>query len=127
MAMKAQFHADRVVVSRECFTPDFSVLGIHFAEGDPEVGGEHWSFSRASGDDEGVCVVKEIQQAVFYNGIAELSLSRGHLECAFDVNPVDSAGVSALSITFDVNDEKWEELSEAARRIFYEEGYANIT
>ncbi|GJM08363.1 MAG: hypothetical protein DHS20C11_06390 [Lysobacteraceae bacterium] len=101
MAMKAQFHADRVAVSRECFTPDFSVLGIHFAEGDPEVGGEHWSFSCASGDDEGVCVVKEIQQAVFYNGIAEPSLSRGPLDSAYSIDDMDIPGYRLHRLTGD--------------------------
>lgn len=125
------FRAEQVAGEEEVFSPDFFVHGIYFGEGDPEKGGEHWSFSRAFGDnadDEmGVCTVKEAQRVTVYGGIARFHFGRRGLRCEFDEEAAKETGVRALRIDYEVDDATWDSLLEHARKVFEGETYFAVT
>ena len=89
-----RFTARDIAAFSDDFSDDFVVFNIFFEEFNSEEGGESWNFQRALGadgtieslgeEDEGVCVVKEIQQLVFNKSIQEVELSRGRFVCKFD-------------------------------------------
>jgi hypothetical protein len=87
------------------------VYGVYFEAGDPDVDGEGWNFTRNFEDDDGVCTVREVQQATFYDEIQELRLSRTRLVCVFEPAVVHQAGCGRLEIHLDVDDETWREVS----------------
>lgn len=116
-----------VDAEEEEYTPDYIVHGIYFGEGDPERGGQHWNFTRSlDEDDEGVCVVKEIQEIVFYEGIVSCTLSRHHLVCDFDEVAAKEAGTRRLFITFEIDDKTWAELLTQAKLVFQEKDYFSL-
>lgn len=122
-----RFHADFVEGFEESYTPTYVVHGIHFGEGDPEQGGQHWNFTRSLGeDDHGVCTVKEIQAATLYRGIESVALTRQRLECHFNERGSRETGVRKLVITYSPDDETWAELIRAAKFVFQGESYATI-
>ncbi len=112
--------AESIDAVEEEFTPDFKVVGIYFGEGDPENGGQHWNFTQSIGDDEyeGVCTVKEIQQATVYGGITEFVMDCRGLTCKFDESASRETGVSVLGIQYNLTHKKWNELCTMAKRVF---------
>jgi hypothetical protein len=128
MKNEIKFHAEYVEVDSSEYTPNYTVIGIFFGEGDPENGGQHWNFTRSIGDDtdEGVCTVKEIQSVTIYGGIDHFSINSKGLVCEFSQNSVSETKVKNLIITFNISDEKWAQLSEMAKRVFKDEKYFEI-
>ena len=122
-------NAEFIEAHEEIYTPEYSVVGIYFGEGDPEQGGEHWNFTQSISDDEdeGVCVVKEVQQITFYGNIDSFILSRDHLTCIFSDSKVEQTGTKELVIYYQINDIKWIEISNAPKKIFINEHYFKIT
>jgi hypothetical protein len=119
--------ADLVAGDEEEYTPDFAVHGIYFGEGDPERGGQHWNFTRNSGeDDNGVCTVREIQQVTIYGGIVRFSLARHSVTCEFDEKAARETGVRKLVIEYSINDDTWQSLVKQANFVFDGEGYFEI-
>jgi hypothetical protein len=118
IADEVHFHADLVAAQEEEFTPDYSVHGIYFGEGDPEQGGQHWNFTRSLDDDNGVCIVKEPQEIVIYGGIVRVSLARHNLMCQFSEAAAQSTKVRTLLITFTIDGERWNALVEQALQVF---------
>ncbi len=121
-----KFKAQEVAAMSEEFTPDYVVHGIYFGEGNPEQGGQHWNFTRALETEDGVCTVKEIQQLTFYRGIKNFLLSRDGLVCEFDVKHAEHAGTKKLCISYDISDERWNELRDKAKLVFSGEIYFEI-
>jgi len=119
---RVSFTAEVVESMETEYTPDFTVIGFHFGEGDPERGGEHWNFTQAippeDGNFEGVCTVKEIQQVTVYGGIRRFAMWPDHLVCEFDEMTSPKTGVRKLEISYSVSADKWRELSEMAIRVF---------
>ena len=121
------FNAEFVEALSDNDNPDFIVHGIYFGEGDPEQGGEHWSFTRVlENDDDGVCTVKEIQQVTIYRGIDKFLLGRTHLICEFDKAHSVETGTEKLVITYDIPDDEWEKLTNVAKLVFSGENYFEI-
>ncbi|MEZ5324863.1 MAG: hypothetical protein R3F19_07360 [Verrucomicrobiales bacterium] len=117
------FAAEVVEFIETGYTPDFTVIGFHLGEGDPEHGGEHWNFTQTippenDGNFEGVCTVKEIQQVTVYGGIERFSMWPNRLVCEFDEATAPKAGVKKLEISYAIDPEKWRKLSEIAMRVF---------
>ena len=131
-----EFFAKNVESLKTEYTDDFVVYGIFFEESDPEKGGQSWNFQRALGadgtlstlgeDDEGVNIVKEIQQAVFYEEIDSFSLSRDKAICKFSNNILKQAGTNKLVINFDITDNKWSELSIMSSFVFLNCSYYQL-
>ncbi len=127
------FKAKTVDSFREEFTDDFVVFSIFFEESDPETGGESWNFQRALGpdgtleslgeEDEGVCVVKEIQQETFYEDIKSIVLSRNRLVCEFTAERATRLGYSGLHIAFDLPGDKRERLVQMSEFVFLNRQY----
>lgn len=121
------FHAEMVGAEEEEYTPDCIVHGIYFGEGDPEQGGQHWNFTRSlDEDDDGICVVKEMQEVVFYEGIVNCSLSLHELVCDFDEAAAKEAGTRRLSISFELDDETWRSLVTQAKLVFEGKDYFRL-
>ncbi|HSJ01986.1 MAG: hypothetical protein ACAI34_03865 [Verrucomicrobium sp.] len=122
------YHADCVEIIMSQFAPDFTVIGFHLGEGDPEQGGQHWNFTQSvppeEGDFAGVCTVKEIQQVTVYGGIRRFHIWPDHLVCEFDERTAPATGACRLRGSHTISPEKWEELSQMAERIF--EGHAGF-
>lgn len=112
-------NAEFVEAVEQEFVSDYTVVGIYFGEGDPDNGGKHWNFTRGICDDEddGVCTVKEIQQAVVYGGITNFSMSRDGLVCKFDEYASQKTGVNELEIHYNVTQSKWSELCAMAEGV----------
>lgn len=122
-----RFHAEIVTAIEEKYTPDFIVHGIHFGVGDPEVGGQHWNFTRSfDEDDEGVCTVKEIQEVTIYGGIVRCTLSRHIFICEFDEQAAQSTKTYKLQISFEIDDETWKLFSTQASLVFDGESYFTL-
>jgi hypothetical protein len=126
--MDLDIDAYYIEVQEEEFTPDFTVVGIYFGEGDPEQGGQHWNFSQSIGDDEdeGVCTVKEIQQVVLYGNIDEFSISQSQVKCVFSDSALAKTGAKKLIINYELNDQEWVSLSNMAKKVFCNESYFTI-
>lgn len=124
-----EFKSEFVEIDETKYTPDFSVVGIYFGEGDPEIDGQHWNFTQSIGDDEdeGVCTVKEVQHAVLYGGISSFTISRNKILCVFDDKGLEETKVRNLVINYLVDDKKWEELLEITKRVFKHESNFRIT
>ncbi|AZZ90660.1 hypothetical protein EUZ85_07985 [Hahella sp. KA22] len=124
--VKAEF----IEAIEEEFTPDFKVVGIYFGEGDPENSGQHWNFTQSIGDDddddEGVCTVKEVQQATVYGGITEFTMDCRGLVCKFDESACQQTGVNELEIQYNLNHKKWDELCTMAKRVFVGAPYFTV-
>lgn len=90
----------------------------YFGVGDPEQDGHHWNFSRAFQDDDGVCTVREIQQACIYDGILSFKLTRGELRCVFRGTNADHVGVKELRIQYDLDDPAWLDLATTLDTVF---------
>ena len=128
-----KFKAKTVDSFREEFTDDSTVYSIFFEESDPETGGESWNFERALGpdgtieslgeDDDGVCVVKEIQQETFYEDIKAIVLTRNRLVCEFTTERATRLGYDGLHISFDLPDDKWERLAQMSEFVFLNRQY----
>jgi hypothetical protein len=127
--MELEIDAQYVEAQEEEFTPDYSVVGIYFGEGDPENGGQHWNFTQSIGDeeDEGVCTVKEIQQLVLYGNIDKFSLSKSQLHCTFNDSVIEKTGFKTLIINYQVSGQQWLLLQNMAKKVFNNEPYFNIT
>jgi hypothetical protein len=123
-----QFHADKVEAHEVEYTPDFIVYGIYFGEGDPEQGGQHWNFTNNSDDEdeEGVCIVKEIQEVTVYGGIDVFNLTRKSLTCNFDNETAKSTKIRRLLITYEIDDETWEAVVKQSQKIFAGESYFHL-
>ena len=119
-----KFIANSVESFRNYFSDDFVVFNISFEESDPEKGGESWSFQRTLGkdgtleslgeDDDGVCAVKEIQQATCYECIESAVLTRDSFSCLFTEKGSKECGTSSIQVAFSLNDVQWEELKSTA-------------
>lgn len=116
------FHAESVEIIGNEYTPDYTVIGIHFGKGDPEQGGQHWNFTQSippeEGNFDGVCTVKEIQQVTVYGGIRRFELWPDHLVCEFEEHTSPQTGVEKLCISYTIPNGQWEKLAEMARRVF---------
>jgi hypothetical protein len=116
------FTAEFVEVMDQEFTPDFTVIGLHFGRGDPEDGGQHWNFSRSIPDEEdpfeGICTVKEIQQVTIYGGITRFEVARDHLICEFDDEKAMYTGTRRLDIAYDVTLDLWQRMQLMAEGLF---------
>jgi hypothetical protein len=121
-----RFHADLVTAVEEEYTSDYTVHGIYFGEGDPEQSGQHWNFTRSLDDDDGVCIVKEIQEVVVYGGITGCILTRHFLTCDFDDETAQETLTHKLHITFEINDETWQAIQKQALLVFAGEGYFQL-
>ena len=121
-----RFNAEMVAAHQEEFTPDFVVHGMYFGQGDPEQGGQHWNFTRSLNDDDGVCIVKEIQEVTVYGGIVSFKLTRRSLACEFSDATAKSTRTRRLLIGFESDDEAWEALVKQAKLVFDGEGYFEI-
>lgn len=127
IADELQFHADLVTAVEEEYTPDYIVHGIHFGEGDPEQGGQHWNFTRSlDEDDDGVCTVKEIQEVVVYGGIIACTLTRNNLTCEFDDATAQETMTHKLHLTFEIDDETWQAVTKQAALVFEGEDYFQL-
>jgi len=119
--------ANLVAGEEEQYTPNFVVHGIHFGEGDPERGGQHWNFTRNLGeDDDGVCIVKEIQQVTDYGGILRFTLTRHSMTCEFDEKTAKKTGVRKLHIEYSINEHAWQSLVKQAKFVFDGEEYFEV-
>ena len=121
--------AELIEAVEEKYTSNFTVVGIYFGEGDPEKGGQHWNFTQSIGDDEdkGICVVKEVQEIVFYGNIEEFVISKKQLKCVFSDSMIETTGTKDLIINYNISDQKWSEISVMAKKIFKGESYFRIT
>jgi hypothetical protein len=106
------FTAARVVAHVEDSTDTFRVYGVYFEAGDPETDGESWNFTRSFDDDDGVCTVREPQQAVLYDDIQELLLSRSLLLCTFNPGVEAMTGCDRLEIRLDIDEPTWNDVAE---------------
>jgi hypothetical protein len=113
-----RFKAEMVAADEEEFTPDFVVHGLYFGQGDPEQGGQHWNFTRSLNDDDGVCVVKEIQEVTEYGGIVSFKLTRRSVMCEFNDAAAQSTRTRRLVIEFEIDDETWEAFVMQAKLVF---------
>ncbi len=130
------FTANIVETFKNEFTPEFVVFNLFFEESDPEEGGESWCFQRAlgadgtlkslEGDDDGVCTVKEIQQAILHEGIQKLELSRTRLLCVFEPHAVEETGTQGLEINYQIDDILWKELKEMSSLVFTGKGFFKV-
>lgn len=120
---KLAYHADQIAADTTEYGADYVVHSVHFGTGDPEADGHHWNFSRCFADDEGVCTVREIQQATLYEGIRSLQAWRNGLRCIFEPSAVDETGFSELTISFEVDDLQWKELAEMLDTVFRDKPY----
>lgn len=119
------------------FSDDFVVWNMFFEESDPEEGGESWSFQRALGkdgtleslgeEDEGVCTVKEVQQATFYECIESVVLTRNSFFCKFDEKGEKQCGTSSILVAFLLTDEQWEKMKSTAHLVFLNREYFKIS
>ena len=131
------FTANIVETFKNEFTPEFVVFNLFFEESDPEEGGESWCFQRAlgadgtlkslEGDDDGVCTVKEIQQAILHEGIQKLELSRTQLVCVFEPHAVEETGTEGLEINYQIDDDLWNELKEMSALVFVGKEYFKVS
>ena len=131
-----KFTADIVETFKNEFTPEFVVFNLFFEESDPEEGGESWCFQRAlgadgtlkslEGDDDGVCTVKEIQQAILHEGIKKLDLSRTQLVCVFEPHAVEETGTEGLEISYQIDDDLWNELKDMSAMVFVGKEYFSV-
>ena len=122
------FYANAVEAFSQKYTDDFIVHQIFFEESDPEAGGQSWNFSRSLGeDDDGVCTVKEIQQAVVYDGILKFQISRVRLACEFDGETARKTGTDRILIRYDLSDETWESVCALAKLVFSDKPYFSIS
>jgi len=129
MTKRIEFTAAEVQAIRTEYSDDYVVYGIFFEESDPEQGGQSWNFQRALGadgtinslgeEDEGVCVVKEVQRLVVQDGISQFILGRNKMECTFKDND-QFDGIKGLIVNYMIDDNKWNELSNAADKVFIE-------
>ena len=123
-----RFEATLVAAQESKHGGDCTLHGIYFGEGDPEMGGQHWNFTRTLGvEDEGVCTVKEIQEVTVYGGIAKFLLTRGSVLCGFDESTAKETGVRRLRISFQVDESRWAQLAEQARRVFTDQAYFTVS
>src|SRR5688572_13443018 len=127
IADEIRFNAEMVAAHEEEFTPDFIVHGMYFGEGDPEQGGQHWNFTRSLNDDDGVCIVKEIQEVTVYGGIASFKLARRSLTCEFSSSTARATHTRRLQIAFEIDDESWEALVQQAWLVFDGENSFELT
>lgn len=131
-----RFTARVIDAFSEEFTDDFVVFSIFFEEYDPEEGGESWIFQRALGsdgtikslgeEDEGICVVKEIQQLTFYKGVEEVELSRNKFICKFDPKAIKETKIEGLEIDYNISDEQWAKLDRIARLVFIDRDFFRV-
>ena len=122
------FEASLVAAQESKRGGDFTLHGIYFGEGDPEMSGQHWNFTRTLGvEDEGVCTVKEIQEVTVYGGITKFLLTRGSVLCEFDESTAKETGVRRLRISFQVDESRWAQLAEQARRVFTDQAYFTVS
>jgi hypothetical protein len=112
------FVAENVAADITEHTPEFVVYLIAFGAGDPEDGGHHWNFSRCFDEDWGVCTVREVQEAVVYEGIESFRLHRSGVECVFDPTAAKETGLRELRIAFTIDDEVWRDLADTAQIVF---------
>jgi hypothetical protein len=126
IADELRFTAEMVAAEEEEFTPDFIVHGIYFGEGNPEQDGQHWNFTRSLNDDDGVCVVKEIQEVTVYGGIISVKLTRRSLTCEFDETTAKSTRTRRMTIEFAIDEETWEALVKQAELVFEGENYFEL-
>ena len=115
---------------------DFVVFQIFFEDFDPEKGGQSWSFQRALGadgtveslseEDEGVCIVKEIQQIVAYEEIDRFILERTRVACHFSDTFSQREGIDKLLIHLNISNAQWNELVSMARTVFRGREYFNV-
>ncbi|QIF02787.1 hypothetical protein [Roseimicrobium sp. ORNL1] len=115
--------AESVELVSESYAPEDWLVGLHFGEGDPEAGGQHWNFTRDTTEDDdsgltGVCTVKEIQEVTVYGGIERFELSSSRLVCQFDERASAKTGVKRLSISYALDSETWAKVKAEATRLF---------
>lgn len=126
IADEIRFTAEMIAAEEEEFTPEFVVNGIYFGQGNPEQGGQHWNFTRSLTDDDGVCIVKEIQEVTVYGGIVRFRLSRHNLVCDFDEKTARATQTRRLVILFAIDDALWDALVKQALRVFDGETYFEL-
>lgn len=118
-----EFRADEVAAETEEFTPECVVYMIAFGTGNPEVDGHSFNFSRSFDDDSGVCTVREIQRATVYEGILSFNLNRDGLQCLFESDAAREIGYLELRVSFQISDEKWNQLESTAKKVFRDRTY----
>ena len=118
------FRAQVVEAVEERYTEECVVHQIAFGAGDPELGGQYWTFSRTPGDDDwGVCTTKEVQEVTVYGGITRLDLKRDGLTCEFDEETAKETGIPRLVISYSLEDALWRQLLREATAVFDGETY----
>lgn len=121
-ADRLSFHAEHVAVTDDVYGAD-RVYAVHFGCGDPERGGHHWNFQRCFSGDDGVCTVREIQQATLYEGIRRFDATRGQVRCVFEATAVADAGFREVAITFEIGDVEWNRLADGLDTVFRDRAY----
>ncbi len=131
-----KFHANRVEAFRDEISDDFTVFNILFEESDPDLGGESWIFQRALGadgtikslgeEDDGVCVVKSVQQVTFSEGIRSIEISQNKFICEFDSVGRKGSKIDGLDISFYISEEEWVKIVQMAKLVFIEKPYVTI-
>ena len=123
-----RFEATLVAAEESRDGGNFTLHGIYFGEGDPEMGGQHWNFTRTLGvEDDGVCTVKEIQEVTVYGGITEFELTRSSVLCEFDEPTAKETGVRRLRISFRVDESTWAQLVQEAALVFTDQAYFTVS
>ncbi|MEM1261418.1 MAG: hypothetical protein AAGH76_03400 [Pseudomonadota bacterium] len=124
------FAADVVELWETEYDQDSTVIGFHLGEGDPEKGGQHWNFTQfippETGEFEGVCIVKEIQEVTVYGGVRRFAMWADHLVCEFDDATSSKTGVVKLEISYSLSSSKQRDLFGMAARVFNGEGCFEI-
>ena len=131
-----KFIAHSVEAFENYYSEDFVVFNIFFEESDPEAGGQSWNLQRALGndktldslgeEDEGVCIVKEVQQVVLYEAIESAQLSRNRFVCIFDRVAAKKAGTGGIDVSFSIDDERWTKLKAMAELVFLGRNYFSL-
>jgi len=128
-----KFTANLVDTFVEEFSEEYAVYNIFFEESDPDMGGESWNFQRALGadgtleslgeEDDGVCIVREIQQLTEYEKLELVEISRNRFYCKFSPEWVKTTQISGLDITYETDDAKWAELQNISNLVFVNKNY----
>jgi len=131
-----KYTANLVDTFVEEFSEDFTVFSIFFEESDPDEGGESWNFQRALGadgkleslgeDDDGVCVVKEIQQLTDYEVLEIVEISRNRFYCKFISEWAQRKNIEGLDISFEIDDEQWHRLLKISNLVFLNREYYHL-
>jgi len=131
-----KFTAHLVEAFVEEFDEDYAVFNLLFEESDPDLGGESWNFQRALGadgtleslgeDDDGVCIVKEIQQLTDYEKLEFVEITKNRFYCKFSAEWARKIKIDGLDISYEIDDAKWKVLLHIANLVFLNRNYYHL-